>query len=209
MVSIWFLIIYFVADFSQLGTSILGNVFWGWGWEQIWGELSSLGHISLDLHLSSHESILWVKFSETNVGEILIQHGEGGISLLGLTDSDLSLSIFQVNSVGLDNGSSLLSLDSESENRLDLWNKGLSFSSIKESLHHSEDLFTEKSSSWGSNSGNSLGLSLFEFFLNSLNVLINSVDGIMSSGWVFVISIEAGNLLPSGRDFLWGEWEIE
>ena len=46
--------------FSELGRLVLGHVLRGRGWEKLWGELGSLSHVALDLHLALHESHLGV-----------------------------------------------------------------------------------------------------------------------------------------------------
>lgn len=82
---------------SQLGE--LGFVLLSGGREKIRGELACLGHVTSDLHLALHESNLRVQLTEAYLLEIIISHGESGVSLSGLAFFAESLSVFKVNLV--------------------------------------------------------------------------------------------------------------
>ena len=47
-------------------------------WENIWSKFHCLTHISLDLHLASHESILWIQFTLRELNEIVINLQQKG-----------------------------------------------------------------------------------------------------------------------------------
>lgn len=84
---------FFIVNQSKFGfggRGIFSNIFRGGGREQVRGEFGGLSHVSFDLHLTLHESSLRVEFSKTDIIEVIISHGECGISTGGLSNSDRS-----------------------------------------------------------------------------------------------------------------------
>ena len=125
---------------SHFSGSISCHIFKSWRWEQLWRELASSGHVTLDFHLSLHEGDLWVECSLADLLEVAIGHGEDGIWVFGLLLFNVSLTVFEVNGVDKCWLSTLLFGDLEAKNGLDLWDKVLALTPVEEFLHHGENL---------------------------------------------------------------------
>ena len=82
--------------------------------------------MSRNLHLTLHESDLWVELSKANLLEIIIGHCKGCISLLRFTLFAGSLAILKINLINQRWLGSLLLSDLESKDGVNLWNQVLS-----------------------------------------------------------------------------------
>ena len=122
---------------SQL--SILGLVLRSGRRDEIRGELGSLAHVSLDLHLALHEGDLWVQFSEANLLEIIVCHSEGSIGLGWLALFARTLSILQVNLVDESRLGTLLRCNLETEDGINLGDESLAIAARQVSRHHVEN----------------------------------------------------------------------
>ena len=64
--------------------------------EDVWGELESGLHVSLDLEFSLHESGLGVELTVEKGNGIAVEHSEGGVSLALLALLDGSVTILEI-----------------------------------------------------------------------------------------------------------------
>ena len=95
--------------------------------------------MSGDLHLSLHKGDLGVQLAEAHLLEVAVSHSESSIGLRGLASLAESLSVLEVNLVNQGWLGTLLCGNLESEDGVNLRDKGLSMASLEVSCHHVED----------------------------------------------------------------------
>ena len=110
--------------------------------EHFWCELHSGLHISLNLHLTFHESLISVKFACSHKHDVVVEHHEGAVWLdpSNFTFLSHAVSVFKINSEEGWLGSLLLS-DLEKIDGLKLVNNRLSlfWMSLHEVVHLLEE----------------------------------------------------------------------
>ena len=60
-------------------------------------EFHGFGHVSLNFHLAVHEGVLRLQLTSEELQEVVVEHDEGGVGLALQAESDLSVSVLQVN----------------------------------------------------------------------------------------------------------------
>ena len=126
--------------YSELGRLPLGHVFRGRGREELRSELGCLGHVSLDLHLALHECHLGVKFTEADLIEVGISHGECGVGSCGLALLDGALTVLKIDLIDDFNLSTLSLGDFEGIDSVNLSNKVFTVALSKVGEHHAENI---------------------------------------------------------------------
>lgn len=183
----------------------LGHVLGSGRREEIGGELRGLAHVTSDLHLALHESDLRVELTKADILEISVRHGEGGISIGGLSSLALALTTLEVNLVDEGRLGTFLGRDVEGEDGIDLGDEVLAVTCIKVSRHHVEDAlrFEARASCSSGNRLRSSGCSFLD--LLSLDVGHDSRHELLISGRVLSTSLILVDLRPLIADLLWGE----
>ena len=176
--------------FSELGRLVLGHVLGGGGREKLWGELGSLSHVALYLHLALHESHLGVKLAETDQVEVSISHCEGCISCSGLAFLDVALTILEIDFINNLNLATLGLGDLEGVNSIDLSNQVLSEALSEVSVHHAEDVISFEPISCG---------------LAGTEVLGNNFHHLKVASGECSILFEVSDLLPLGLNVFGSE----
>jgi len=176
--------------FSELGRLVLGHVLGGGGREKLGGELGSLSHVALYLHLALHESHLGVKLAEADQVEVSISHGEGCISCGGLAFLDVALTVLEIDFINNLNLASLGLSDFEGVNGIYLSNQVLSETLTKVSVHHAEDIISLEAISCG---------------LAGTEVLGNDFHHLEVTGGESCILLEVSDLFPLSLDVFGGE----
>jgi hypothetical protein len=69
-------------------------------WEDVWGELESSLHVSLDLELALHEGSLRVELAREEVSGIVVEDGEGGVGLAFLALLYAAVAVLEVDGPG-------------------------------------------------------------------------------------------------------------
>ena len=64
--------------------------------EDVWGELESSLHVALDLELSLHEGSLGVELAIEKSNGVVVEHGEGGVSLAVFAVLDGPVAILEI-----------------------------------------------------------------------------------------------------------------
>ena len=176
--------------FSELGRLVLGHGLGGGGREKLGGELGSLSHVTLDLHLALHESHLGVKLAEADQVEVSISHGESSIGCGGLAFLDSSLTVLEIDFINNLNLATLGLGDLEGVNGIDLSNQVLAEALSEVSVHHAEDVISLEGISCG---------------LAGTEVLGNDFHHLEVAGGESGILLEVSDLFPITLDVFGGE----
>jgi hypothetical protein len=131
--------IYF-QKYSHLSGRVLGHVFIGRWWEQIWGEFGGSSHVSLDFHFALHESNLRVQSAFAYFIEISINHVESSIWIFRDSLVDTTLAVFQIDFVDESWLRTLFLGDFKTENSLYFFDGTCAFPSFQIDIHHVEDV---------------------------------------------------------------------